>query len=103
MTVGRRAFVLGTARIATAPALASLLSLSASAQSRSPLSPAPPSTQLALRTTNENGLILRIAGWSPDDDSAIDDRATTDDSVTDNGTAQQVWVRLDRSWRAAWR
>lgn len=40
------------------------------------------------RAADVHELELMIEGWSLDDHNAVPDR---------------VWIRLDRSWRAAWR
>jgi hypothetical protein len=43
-------------------------------------------TALATPAANTNDLVFKIEGWSDSDDSA-----------------DEVWIRVGRSWRTAWR
>ena len=73
MIVDRRAFIAGTALVVVAPAIGLLPAPAASPAPRAPTIGWP---------------VFMIAGWSAQDDSPKDD---------------QLWVRVDRSWRTAWR
>ena len=54
--------------------------------------------------TNPNGPIFRIEGRSIPDDVAIDGAAVEPaDSVIRNAATDEVWIRLDQSWRTPWR
>ena len=75
MMIDRRAFVAGTALVAVAPTLGLL-------PTQAGPSVAAPSAATAAR------IVFMIEGWSAQDDSTKDD---------------QLWVRVDRSWRTAWR
>jgi hypothetical protein len=51
-----------------------------------------------------NGPVFRIEGWSLRDEVAIDDAAMrATDSARQSETADEVWIKFDRSWRTAWR
>jgi hypothetical protein len=43
-------------------------------------------TVLSMPTANANDLVFKISGWSVPSDSA-----------------DEVWIRVDRSWRTSWR
>ena len=73
MIVDRRAFIAGTALVVVAPAIGLLPAPAAS--------PAPTAPTIGRP-------VFMIEGWSAQDDSPKDD---------------QLWVRVDRSWRTAWR
>jgi len=73
MIVDRRAFIAGTALVVVAPAIGLLPAPAAS--------PAPSAPTIGWP-------VFMIEGWSAQDDSPKDD---------------QLWVRVDRSWRTAWR
>ena len=68
--IDRREFIVGSAVISVAPALASF---------RAQFPPVETATR---------PLVFMIEGWSVQDDS---------------GTAEEVWMRVGRSWRTAWR
>ena len=74
MTIDRRVFAAGTALVAIAPVVAPAFEL------LSP--PLPP------HAARIGSVVFMIDGWSSRDDSV---------------TADQLWIRVDRSWRAAWR
>jgi hypothetical protein len=51
-----------------------------------------------------NGPVFKIEGWSLRDEVAIDHAAMrATDSARQSETADEVWVKFDRSWRTAWR
>jgi hypothetical protein len=88
--LGRRSFLIACSWIVTAPALAKEASfLATSNPPRTPLvDPVPPQ-----RLTNETqleGPVLQIQGW----DTPF---------VTDQSSGNQVWIRVNQSWRTAWR
>ena len=104
MMIGRRTFALGTAIVATAPALAKpLLLLSAARPSASllpdsfpPLSPS--------SGTDMSCLVFKIDGWDHCADTAIDGTTTASaDPVTNDPTGDQMWISINQSWRTAWR
>ena len=87
MIIGRRTFIQRTALVAAAPAFASLLSLSSTAQSHtSPLS-GPLQPQPAAGGKDMNGAVFKIDGWGDCENSAGD----------------QVLIRINQSWKTAWR
>jgi hypothetical protein len=100
MTIERRKFVLDTGLIALA-AIANLPA--AAARSQSSLAPAPPAFSTA-RAMSLSGLDFKIEGWSIRDDARINHRSITSlNSASSNGIGETVWLRVDRSWRTAWR
>ena len=50
--------------------------------------PALPSTRVAAPSAKHGQLVMKIEGWTSPDQSGADD---------------EIWIKLDRSWRAAWR
>jgi hypothetical protein len=85
MMIDRRSFIQCTALLATIPALAALHPLSSIAEG--PLLPGP--SPRAPDTTHANDVVFKIDGW--------DHR----DAKASNGN--EVLIRIDQSWRAAWR
>jgi hypothetical protein len=77
---GRRSFLIGCGCFVTAPALAKI----GPPLAMSDLAPAEASTQAAI------DLALRIEGW----ESPLDSQGLADD---------RPWIRINSSWRAAWR
>ena len=75
MMIDRRTFVAGTALVAVAPTLGLL-------PTQAGPSVAAPSAATAAR------IVFMIEGWSVQDERT---------------TADQVWIRIGRSWRTAWR
>ena len=80
MMIDRRTFIVqGATLLATAPALAILL-----------LSPSTPQTPLMTEAgANENPILFKIDGW--------------DDCDADLTNGNDVWLRINQSWRVAWR
>ena len=99
MTINRRAFVWGAGIIAaTDPSIAHVLLASAIARPLPALRRRPP------QSMEPNGPVFRIEGWSLRDEVAIDDAAMrATDSARQSETADEVWIKFDRSWRTAWR
>jgi hypothetical protein len=77
--IDRRTFIIqGATLFATAPALAILL-------------PGPATAQTPLMTrpgADENSILFKIDGWD------------LCDTTVSNGN--EVWIRINQSWRAAW-
>jgi|HubBroStandDraft_5_1064220.scaffolds.fasta_scaffold01249_4 hypothetical protein len=80
MMIDRRTFIInGTTFLAAAPALAVLL-------------PGPSIAQTPLLTragADENSVLFKIDGW--------------DAYGAEASNGNEVWLRIDQSWRAAWR
>ena len=74
MIIDRRAFAAGTALVAIAPMVAPPFELL--------------SSSLPADAASIGRVVFMIDGWSSRGDSVTDD---------------QLWIRVDRSWRAAWR
>lgn len=70
--------------VASAPAITNLLLISSTAQSRASESPTPLKRQPAA-----GNVVFKINGW---------DRQCENEAKDD-----QVWIRIDQSWRTAWR
>jgi hypothetical protein len=80
MMIDRRTFMIqGATLLATAPALAVVL----------PHSPTAPTPLITRAGADENAILFRIDGW----DSC--------DGEVSNGN--ELWLRINRSWRTAWR
>ena len=63
MMIGRRTFILGTALVATTPALTNLLSLSSTARSHASPLPGKLQPQLPAGESDMNCLVWKIDGW----------------------------------------
>ena len=104
MIIGRRAFIQAAALIATTPALENLLSLSLTAQSDASLLPSPLPQQLAADGTDMNCVIFKIHGWDLCEDAAVCGATMASaDLVTNDSARESVFIRINRSWRTAWR
>ena len=78
MMIDRRGFLVSMALATVAPVLGALRTR-----------PKPiATTQATSVATDLSSTAFMIDGWSTQDDSAIGD---------------QIWIRIDRSWRTAWR
>ena len=99
MTINRRAFVWGAGILgATDPSVAHLLLAAAIAR------PLPAVRHRPAQSMRPNGPVFRIEGWSLRNEFAIDDAAMrATDSARQSETAEEVWIKFDRSWRTAWR
>jgi hypothetical protein len=83
---------------ATVPSIAHVLLASAIAH------PLPALRHRPAQSIRPNGPVFRIQGWSLRDEVAIDDAAMrATDSARKSETADEVWIKFDRSWRTAWR
>jgi hypothetical protein len=104
MMMRRRTFILGAGFIVTAPALANLPSLSATARLHASLLPDPLPPRLPNGGTDMKGLVFKIYGWDRCDDIAIDGATIASaDPVTHDPANQQMWININQSWRTAWR
>jgi len=104
MIVGRRTFIQGAALVATAPALASLLSLSSTAQSHASPLPGTLLPQLAADRTKMTFVLCKIDGWDRCEDIAIDGATIASaDPVTHGAVSEQFFISINQSWRTAWR
>lgn len=87
MRIGRRGFIQGTAWIAAAPAFAGLVAFSLVEQSPASAPPRPSEPRALGGGTDRNCVIFKIEGWDRCDDRAGD----------------QVLIRINQSWKTAWR
>ncbi len=102
--IGRRTFIQGTSFVVTAPALASLLSLPSTVQSHASSLPGPLPPQLAAGGTDMNCVVFKIDGWDRCDDVSIDSSTIASaGSMTNDPPGDQVLIRINQSWRTAWR
>ena len=85
MRIDRRAFIQCAAVVATTPAFAALLPLSPTVQA----SPVPNRSPLAWDSTEANSIVFKIAGWD-----CYDAKGSAED---------EVLIRINQSWRTAWR
>ena len=83
MTINRRTFIRRAALAATSTAAAALQPLSSTAQSQAP----PDAKPMPQNPTDANFILFKIDGW----DSC--------DTTMDN----QMSIRINQAWRAAWR
>jgi hypothetical protein len=98
MMIGRRTFIVGTALVATTPAIVNLLSLSSPAQSRALPLPGPLPPQLAVGGTDMNRVVCKIDGWDRCDGVVIDTStiASADPVTNDPAGDQDQSVMADR-------
>jgi hypothetical protein len=85
MRIDRREFIQAAALVATTPALAALIPLAPTAQA----SPVPSRSWLAPDSADANSIVFKIDGW--------------DDCDTRVPEESEVSIRINQSWRAAWR
>jgi hypothetical protein len=85
MRIDRRAFIQCAALVATTPAFAARLPLSSTAQA----SPVPNRSPLAWDSTEASSIVFKIAGWD-----CYDAKGSAED---------EVLIRINQSWRTAWR
>lgn len=83
--INRRSFIQSAIVVAATPALATLFPLSTTA--RPSLGPEP--SPQAADTTNPDRCVFKIDGWDHCEAKASD--------------GNEVWIRIDQSWRTAWR
>jgi hypothetical protein len=104
MLIDRRNFILNTTLVASAPALAGLLSLSSTLQAYAELLPRPLTNQIAGGGADMNFVAFKIHGWDRSDDIAINGSKTLSaDPMSDDPNGDPVWISVNRSWKAAWR
>jgi len=101
MMIDRRTFIQGAALVATTPALEALLSFSSTVQSHVSLLPCTPPPQMAGDGTAMSFIVFKIDGWDRCDELAMDRLSAN--PVTKFSTANQVLIRINQSWRTAWR
>ena len=101
MMIDRRAFLQGAALVVTPPALAALFSFSSAARSRASRLPCALPPPMAGAGTDVNAIVFKIDGWDRRDDLAMD--RSSANPVTEGSTANEVWIRINQSWRTAWR
>jgi hypothetical protein len=85
MMIDRRAFIQCAALVATIPTVANLFRLSPTAQA----SPVPTASPAARNSTDSNSMVLKIDGW--------------DLSDVKTSAENEVFIRINQSWRTAWR
>jgi len=85
MMIDRRAFIQCAALVATTPTVATLFRLSPTVQA----SPVPTASPVARNSTDANFIVFKVDGW--------------DCSDAKNSTENEVLIRINQSWRAAWR
>ena len=94
MTIGRRAFIGGVGFLGSAS-----IQLSSAASVSEP-SPKPP----IAGSTGIQGVAYQVDGWDRYDEAAPDGPVISSADPTHNSTPDlQVWIRINRSWRTAWR
>jgi hypothetical protein len=101
MMIDRRTFIQSAAILATAPALEAFLSFSSTVKSHASLPPCTLPPQTAGDGTDMNPIVFKIDGWDRYDDHEMN-RATKN-PLTKISTANQVLIRINQSWRTAWR
>jgi hypothetical protein len=84
MTIDRRSFIQRTALLAAIPTLAALYPLGSMAEAPLPTGLSPQATD----TTGANFVVFKIDGWDHCD------------GKLSNGN--EVLIRINQSWRAAW-
>ena len=104
MLIGRRSFIMSTTLLATAPALANLLSLSSIARSHSSLMPELVTSQAPAGAADMNGLVFKIDGWNVCDDIAsVSAPIDAPDSHHQEPAGEHVLISINRSWQCGWR
>jgi hypothetical protein len=104
MTLNRRTFLAATGLVATAPALATLLSFlptaSAGAKPRPCLTPSQPPTIAA----DTSCFVFEIDGWNCRDNlKGNESMAASMASAMNDLGGERVLISVNRSWRASWR
>ena len=95
MILDRRTFIQSAALVATTSAAAVLLPLSSTAQSQDSqiTGPAP---ALVDDGTDRSLVVIRIEGWDRCDGDDLSVRSSV-------STSNEVVIKIDHSWRTAWR
>jgi hypothetical protein len=85
---GRRQFLIACSYLAAAPAFVATLFTAGDVQAA--INAAPGSDGESAATLNTDAPLMQIQGWeSPGD--------------TENTASDQMWIRMNSSWRGAWR
>jgi hypothetical protein len=82
MIIDRRTFIQGSTLVASTSVLATLLPRTLATQ------PQPVQREQALNETARSPVVFKVDGWSPNSERPEDN---------------EVLIRLNQSWRAAWR
>lgn len=92
MKIARRTFLIGGGVFAASPAFANLLASASGdgAHAQPSSAPRPPVAGAA----GQADLVFRIDGWDMRDPVAPDHAPTA---------GSDAWIRVDQSWRTAWR
>jgi hypothetical protein len=99
MMIDRRTFIQSVALVATTSAAAALVPLTTTALSQT-LQIVGPLQAMADDGTDRNPVVLRIDGW----DRYDGDIASAPSSVSPVTTVrEEVVIKINHSWRAAWR
>jgi hypothetical protein len=100
MMIDRRTFIQSAVLVAAAPTLEALLLFSSTVQSHASLLPCalPPPDGGA---KDLNPIVFRIYGWDRCDDFDMD--RLTANPITNASSANQVLIRINQTWRTAWR
>jgi hypothetical protein len=96
MFIDRRTFIKGAAVFATAPGLAIL---SPKSKASWPDAHVPAPLPSATGETDMNPVTFKICGWDRHDD--IDQSSTN--PAAEGRARDEVWIRINQSWRTAWR
>jgi hypothetical protein len=102
MIINRRNFVQGATCLAGAPAIASFLLLSPSAQLHAPVAAEPTPQPDAAGQTPANNPLFKIHGWDCPHNIGVDQSQSTaciSEAVRDD----RAVIRVMQSWRTAWR
>jgi hypothetical protein len=101
--IGRRALIRIVALAGTSPVLAVPMASSSTTRPNA-ASPDQSSPRLRAGGTDVTGVAFKIDGWESYGDVATGNRQVTSiDSATPATPAQEVWISVNNSWRAAWR
>jgi hypothetical protein len=104
MTIGRRTFLVDTGVAATAPVLATLLSLSPTSLSQVSSRPNPLPSELPANGTDTSCIVFQIDGWQCRDNVSIDRSTTAPTDFSNNGlVGERILIRINQSWRTTWR
>ena len=104
MTIGRRTFLIDLALIGTSSVLANLFFLPSILVSDAALLPNSSSQQLDSAETDINPVVFKVRGWNRGDSIAVDGLTSwAINPATEVATSDPVWIRINQSWRTAWR
>jgi hypothetical protein len=100
MTMHRRAFLLATAIVTAAPVFAKLPTLSSTGQSRGSQGAEPMKPDSREAGTSMETVVFKIDGWDLRKDTGTYRSRT---SLADRVTSNEVLIRVNQTWRTAWR